>query len=319
MDKKDIKILIVDDDKSMLALLENGLQKGGYETIKAESGDAAIEILKSFTPELIIADVMMPGMNGYELCRKIRASGFNEIPFIFCSSLGKPNERIRGLWIGADDYVVKPVNLVELLLKVEKLIEKSDKFRRLAEKAKSDGSNDIMSGNIQSIKPPELLQILTLIGLPHLRFHLERADGTKGELFIEKNMLLHASFGACEGMKALCRIVSSKEGRYSVDSKKWEQPPKMKGHIEEMLFEAAVQNDEFNLLYGQLKESGSSLKIAQPPDVSNFTSSPHAATVIEIAGRESDLDRTIESSPLPDIETVKVIMEAIATGAVTIS
>src|SRR3990172_12587455 len=113
-------ILAVDDDMGMLKILSKCLNSGGYKVLTAQNGEEAIGILNSANPELIIADVMMPGMNGYELCRHIRSAGNNDIPFIFCSSLSKIPERIKGLWIGADDYIVKPFNPTELLLKVEK-------------------------------------------------------------------------------------------------------------------------------------------------------------------------------------------------------
>ena len=102
-----VNILVVDDDEDMLRFIAETLRSGGMSVAEARGGEAALKHLEAAPPELIVADIQMPGMNGYQLCRQVRARNYSEIPFIFCSVLGDLPERIQGLKVGADDFVVK--------------------------------------------------------------------------------------------------------------------------------------------------------------------------------------------------------------------
>lgn len=125
-------VLLVDDDAACLNGISRCLRLGGLQVVIASSGEEALAQLAARKPDLIISDVMMPGMSGYELCRRVRQhKGFDDIPFLFLSALGSPPERVVGLRMGADDYIVKPVDEQELILKVRKQLKKTDELRDL--------------------------------------------------------------------------------------------------------------------------------------------------------------------------------------------
>ena len=113
------KILIVDDSKSIRSILKKALIQD-YQVKEADSGEKAIELLPDYNPDLVLLDIEMPGMNGYEVCKKIRSDdSFGFIKIIILSSLTKLNERLKGYNIGADDYLGKPFKEEELLAKVQ--------------------------------------------------------------------------------------------------------------------------------------------------------------------------------------------------------
>lgn len=130
-----VDVLLVDDDEACLRVISRCLYRGGFTVVVAANGTEALKLLESKKPELIISDVMMPGMNGYEFCRNVRQLGFEDIPFLFLSGLGSPPDRVVGLRMGADDYIVKPVDEDELLLKVKKQLKKTGKMRALKKMA----------------------------------------------------------------------------------------------------------------------------------------------------------------------------------------
>lgn len=312
-------ILTVDDDEAMRILLSKVLKAGGYLVTVAESGEEALQLLKSFTPELIIADVMMPGMGGYELCRQVRSMGILDIPFIFCSALGKLPERIKGLWIGADDYVVKPINSTELLIKIEKLIDKSRKLREMACKVEEVASQGIMSGTLENIKVGELLQVINFLGLPQLFFQLTTFAHQIGEIYLEKRQLIHAQIGEIVGMKAFSRILGWENGKYRVESKTWPFEHTISGSLEERLFYTATQLDEYLLLRNSLSQHGNFLKIEYSPDLLMRQFDGNVNEILNIIESVHDMDKVLDISPFTDLETTRIIAELYTVGIVNIS
>ena len=113
---KGIKILLVDDEPSILQFLELGLQNEGFEVQTAQNGVTAITLMKQFQPHVVILDVMMPGMDGFEVCRMLKK--MQDVAIIMLTARDEVDDRVKGLTIGADDYMVKPFSFEELLARV---------------------------------------------------------------------------------------------------------------------------------------------------------------------------------------------------------
>lgn len=120
------RILIVDDEKEIRDLVEIYLKGEGYETIKAQDGEEALYLLKENEIDLVILDVMMPKLNGIETCLKIREE--SEIPIIMLSAKSEDIDKILGLNMGADDYLSKPFNTLELIARVKSQLRRYKKF-----------------------------------------------------------------------------------------------------------------------------------------------------------------------------------------------
>ncbi|MEN6326051.1 MAG: response regulator transcription factor [Syntrophomonas sp.] len=113
---KGIKILVVDDEPNILQFLELGLQNEGFEVQCAGDGIAALAHLKQFQPQVVILDVMMPGMDGFEVCRMLKKS--ENVAVIMLTARDEVDDRVKGLNLGADDYMVKPFSFEELLARI---------------------------------------------------------------------------------------------------------------------------------------------------------------------------------------------------------
>lgn len=117
------KILIVDDNLSVLRLLEHTLSKEGYEVLTAKNGIEGLKMAEEEIPDLTILDVMLPGMDGFEVCHRLRGEAKTvNIPVLMLSAKGQPVDRETGLKVGADEYLTKPVERLQLLDNIQKLI-----------------------------------------------------------------------------------------------------------------------------------------------------------------------------------------------------
>ena len=119
-------ILVVDDEKEIRDLIEIYLLNSGYNVIKAEDGKEALDILKKENIHLMILDIMMPKMDGIEVCRKVRES--LNIPILMLSAKSEDMDKIQGIMTGADDYLTKPFNPLELTVRVKSLIRRAYYF-----------------------------------------------------------------------------------------------------------------------------------------------------------------------------------------------
>lgn len=122
MNSSDDYILIVEDEPHIAHLLEVNLQIDDYQTITADTGEDAWNQIVSTRPQLVLLDVMLPDLDGNLLCKRIKAK-YQDVPVLMLSALGQSSDRIKGLKAGADDYMPKPFNLEELLLKIQKLLK----------------------------------------------------------------------------------------------------------------------------------------------------------------------------------------------------
>ena len=116
------KILIVDDDKNISELLRLYLTKEGYQTVLAHDGEAALAVFEQQNPALVLLDVMMPRMDGWEVCRRIRAQG--DTPVIMLTAKGETFDKVLGLELGADDYVVKPFDAKEVIARIKAVLRR---------------------------------------------------------------------------------------------------------------------------------------------------------------------------------------------------
>lgn len=118
-----MKVLVVDDDQAVRESLRRSLQFNGYAVSQAADGEGALEMIKSEHPDLIILDVMMPKLDGLELCRRLRSTGFSQL-ILMLTARDDVAERVAGLDAGADDYLPKPFALEELLARVRSLLRR---------------------------------------------------------------------------------------------------------------------------------------------------------------------------------------------------
>lgn len=120
------KILIVDDEEHIVELIKFNLEANGYKTITASNGLEALELAKNEKPDLVLLDIMLPGLNGNDVCKEIRKdTEISTMPIIMITAKGEELDRILGLELGADDYVTKPFSVRELMARIKAVLRRT--------------------------------------------------------------------------------------------------------------------------------------------------------------------------------------------------
>src|SRR5436305_7346013 len=123
MPAKKTTILTADDDPQLLRLVARNLELEDYNVLTASDGKQALEQIEAHTPDLVLLDVMMPKMDGFTVCQRVRE--FSSVPIIMVTARGQDQDKVRGLDLGADDYLTKPFNVEELAARVRAVLRRA--------------------------------------------------------------------------------------------------------------------------------------------------------------------------------------------------
>ena len=158
------RVLIVDDDKNITELLKLYIEKAGYETVVAYDGREALALFEEQKPDIVLLDVMLPLMDGWQVCREIRKTSMT--PIIMITAKGETFDKVLGFGLGADDYVVKPFETKEVIARIKAVLRRSQPIASVKEEVKYDKlsinlSNYIMTvDNVQIDTPPKELELI---------------------------------------------------------------------------------------------------------------------------------------------------------------
>lgn len=181
-----LKILIVDDNKQITSILKEYAKKNGYKPIVAYDGLDALEKFEVEKPDILLLDVMMPGLDGFEVCKRIRK--ISNVPIIMVTARGEDYDRIMGLEIGADDYIVKPFSPGEVMARVKAIMRRID--------PKEDLDNIFEYGNLKmNIDTYEAFIANEIISLTKKEFEILWTLGINKNIVFSRDKLLDSVWG----------------------------------------------------------------------------------------------------------------------------
>lgn len=181
------RVLIIEDDPTMAVALRDGFQFEGYDVLEASDGVVGLQLASEQQPDLIILDIMLPQLSGLDVCQQLRSQGYN-MPIIMLTARGQEVDKVRGLKLGADDYVTKPFSFVELMARVEAVLRRAS---RPAEKIEhyQFGNITLDFKRVQATKGHEVLD-LSPREFDIMRYFIEH----RGEV-VTREQLLDAVWG----------------------------------------------------------------------------------------------------------------------------
>jgi DNA-binding response OmpR family regulator len=306
-----VDVLLVDDDRTGLMILSRSLERANFSVLTANSATEALDVLTRVRPDVILADVSMPGMDGFEFFRTVRATGWVDIPFIFCSGRDGVLDRILGLRLGADDYLVKPIVPEEVILKVRLQITKVQYLRALKAALESKNSTAVMSGNFGGISVVDILQTARMLGQGEYAVQLT-TDEDSGTVYLQNGRVLHAETGWAVGAKAFSRLLTWERGRFSIEHKHYDDEPTISGALEELLLDHLTQLDEVRVLRRAIEDVGTQFVV----EVDGNFLTEEEITVCDLLEAHTALDDILDHSPLSDRETAETLLQLLQKGTV---
>lgn len=207
------KILLVDDEVDYLTLLKLRLVNEGFDVVVTDKGAEALSLVEREQPDLVIADVVMPGMDGLAMYRKLRElPGVGETPLLFLSGRNETGMKVEALHLGAEDYLIKPVDLKELAARIRNIIRR-DKRRKGGDAVASSPHGVI--GDLKNLGIPEIVQTLHL-GLKTACVVLKAGTRDEGRIYFTNGRISHCEVGDLSGEEAFYRLLHLQEGSFVI-------------------------------------------------------------------------------------------------------
>lgn len=281
-------ILIIDDDPMQHAILADYLKLSGYEVIHAENGEHGFKLLETERPALILLDVQMPGMDGFQFLEAMRKkAAYRNVAVFLLTGLDRRYLKIKGLELGADDYITKPFDLAELRARINAVLRRADMRRQL---------EGVMEGDLADVGISDLLQSMEL----GMKTAFIKLDGINAEVVTQNGELLHVRQGNFMGEAALVRIFLLEKGYFSI---KFNEIPShiTTGTVQSMtsaLMNAANTVDEVRAMINRIGVKQQLIKIigdlTDYPEIEAVRSVTPATFVEMIVAMKGDLKDNIK-------------------------
>ncbi len=310
------RILIVEDEPGMIELLTVALEDEGYNISIANNGQQGLRKVDEESPDLIISDVMMPDMNGYDFCQQLRENPKTAaIPFIFLTAKKDVSDRVRGLNLGADDYISKPFHVVEVVARIKTLMMRVKRARPAAPQPASMNteSEAAFAGDLEKMSIGEVVQT---ISLTRKNGRLLVVNGARrGEVFFHDAMVTYADVDRKKGEEAVYRLLSWKNGQFKFDSGAAAKTRNLQKSAEGLLMEGMRRLDEYARLLDTFPSRDAMLEAASLPEADL---SPEELQVVNYVNQYSSVMDVIEHSKFGDLKTLQMLVKLYTNNIIAI-
>jgi CheY-like chemotaxis protein len=304
------RLLLVDGDPKSLRVLDVSLKKAGFEVTTATSGREALILLEASQPDLIISDTDLDEMDGFELCSQIKARPeWTKIPFLFVSGRKSIEDKIRGLELGVDDYLTKPIYIKEIGIRVRTALQRAERERM---ESRREGRTRF-AGDLSDVGVVDLVQTIELNRKSGI-IHIVNRDTRRGSIFFRDGKVIDAEVGRLSGANAIYRLFSWSEGQFAVEFKQIRRHDVIDTPMAPLLMEGMRRLDESAHLLEKIPSVSSVLEVdcralaeelAELPDEVN--------SVLRLCDGTRTLLEVVEDSDHPDLEALTFINRLFAS------
>lgn len=303
-------LLLVDDDAKSLRVMEVSLRNAGYAVTTAANGAEALAKVAAARPALVIADTEMPVLDGYELCRRLKADEqFKEIPFLFLTEEDSVEAKVKGLELGADDYLAKPIYIKEVITRVRMVLQKRER-ESLERKDKRR-----FFGSLEDMGVVDLLQTIEM-GRKAGTIRFERGN-QRATLWFEEGRVIDAKAGRLSGEDAVFRLLTWDDGTFEIDFRPPEVAARISASTQGLLMEGMRRVDEWGRMCEQLPALDTVFQVDYAELAERLAELPDEVNALLrlFDGHRTAL-QAIDDSALPDLDALSSISRLYFEGII---
>jgi len=307
------RLLLVDGDFKSLRVLEVSLKKAGFEVVTATQGAEALGALQGALPDLIISDTDLDGMDGFDLCRQIKAKPeWAKIPFLFVSGRKSIEDKIRGLELGVEDYLTKPIYIKEIGIRVRTALQRAERERL---ESRREGRTKF-AGDLADIGVVDLVQTIDLNRKSGI-VHIVNRDGRRGAVFFRDGRVIDAEVGRLSGAEAMYRLFSWSDGQFEVEFKPIRRRDVIDLPSAALLMEGMRRLDEWTRLLEKMPTLDSLVEVDVRVLAEQLVDLPDEMNgILRLCDGTRNLLAVIDDSDYPDLEALTVVSKLFAQGTI---
>ena len=308
------RILIVEDEPGMIELLTVALEDEGYSISIANYVQLGLFFFDVERPGLGISDVMMPDMNGYDFCQQLRENPKTAaIPFIFLTAKKDVSDRVRGLNLGADDYISKPFHVVEVVARIKTLMQRVKRARPTQAHATISEPQAAFAGEQEKKSIGEVVQTIALTRKNGRLLVVN--TGRRGEVYFQEGMVTYADVDRKKGEEAVYRLLAWKNGQFKFDSGVTAKTRNLQKSAEGLLMEGMRRIDEYNRL---LDRFPSREIMFEAVSVTEGDLTPEELQVLNYVNQYAALLDVIDHSKFGDLKTLQILVKLYSGNIIAI-
>lgn len=299
------RILIVEDEPGVIELLAVSLEDEGYIVSIATDGEQGLKKVEEEKPDLIISNVMMPVMDGYEFCKRLHENPETaSIPFIFLTARKDVSDRVRGLYLGADDYISKPFHVVEVVARVKALMQRFQRSRAASLQLLFPETEAAFAGSLGTFSIEEVFQIIIRTRKNGCLFVTN--SSWHGEVYFYEGMVTYAAVDRKKGEEAVYRLLSWKNGQFKFEVGVIARTQNVQKTAESLLEEGKRQLDEYTRLLTYFPSMETHLEVLS---LIEGDLSPEELQVLNYVNHYSTLMKVIDHSKFGDLKTLQILVK----------
>jgi CheY-like chemotaxis protein len=307
------RLLLVDGDPKSLRVLEVSLKKAGFDVVTATQGAEALGALQVVLPDLIISDTDLDGMDGFDLCRQIKAKpDWAKIPFLFVSGRKSIEDKIRGLELGVEDYLTKPIYIKEIGIRVRTALQRAERERL---ESRREGRTKF-AGDLADIGVVDLVQTIDLNRKSGI-VHIVNRDGRRGAVFFREGRVIDAEVGRLSGAEAMYRLFSWSDGRFEVEFKPIRRRDVIDLPSAALLMEGMRRLDEWTRLLEKMPSLDSVVEVDVGVLAEQLVDLPDEMNgILRLCDGTRNLLAVIDDSDFPDLEALTIVSKLFGQGTI---
>ncbi len=292
--------------------MEVSLKKSGFSVTTAIDGKDALEKVQISPPDLILSDTKMSEMDGFELCKAVKADEkFRAIPFVFLTNQKSVEFKVKGLELGGDDYLTKPIYIKEIVTRVKMILTKAEKER--IERKDTKGG---FSGNLADMGVVDLVQTFE-IGRKTGTIRLDGGGERVGSVFFREGKVVDAEMGRLKGENAFHRMLNTFEGKFDVQFGPVERPDRIEVSTQGLLMEGMRRLDEWGRMLEQLPPVETVFEIDYRQLADRLSEIPDEVNgLLRLFDGKRPLSRVVEDSDFEDLAALGIISKLYFEGLI---